>query len=480
MRLINFLILLIIVGTSFSVSYTLSISQTNVYGEPNTQKEIVASVQNTGLGGLLIYSSTSTGSPPLSSCIAPGTTAQVSIPITVAAGQNTQTIQFTMMDFWDVINGNTCNQHSQNSYDVAHSAAYSQTVGQTTIVTYGGCQFGYPTCDDSHLCQSNACILKLGCQYSNPACDASHNCQDNQCILKPGCQYSNPPCQEGYICENNQCDAVITSQDQQRIFGKLTGIDTRFNNLDSKINDLRSIYQQLGNTAKLQYLDSLQSFVSNSRLKVANIRNSLTIGQKKTDVYPQIAQTLNSIEQNRASLLGQNPQQTALDLTKFPPPADISPSVIIPTPTPSQPISPGNTLPQPPAVIPTPTSRVSLALVQNLVASFPELNQIDNGRSITLIIMGDDLKSHFFYIGKLNGAMDVREANLNTDIALSMNEADFLALFNSQNKCSLLKSLSESSVSATPLADQTTLMGFCKLKNCISPNAVPAISACLW
>jgi hypothetical protein len=122
---------------------------------------------------------------------------------------------------------------------------------------------------------------------------------------------------------------------------------------------------------------------------------------------------------------------------------------------------------------------VSLDGVRILVNNFPELKGIGNGKTITFMISTVDGKTKIYYIGKTNTGMTVMEANLDTDIAISMDEGAFVQLANSNNKCTTLKQLTETSVSAVPLVDQTQLSGFCGMKNCISQAAVPALSYCI-
>ncbi len=89
--------------------------------------------------------------------------------------------------------------HDNPSCDSSHSCV------DNSCVLKSGCQYLNPSCNGDEDCINNTCSLKSGCGYNNPSCDSSHSCVDNSCVLKSGCQYLNPSCNGDEDCINNTC-----------------------------------------------------------------------------------------------------------------------------------------------------------------------------------------------------------------------------------------------------------------------------------
>lgn len=471
MHLTKFILaIMLFTAIPFCISFSYSIVTGTIIGQPNSQQYILIDITNKGAGGILTYDNQGIR---LSNCIAPGSTVRISVPIYLQKGQNTRSIPIKFVDFWNILQGDICNQLSSKEYTSAYPLKYSEQTNQFSVTTYSGCQYNAPSCDSNHNCLNNECILKPGCQYNNPSCDENHYCQNNQCLLKPGCKYNNPPCQQGYICENNNCIAIITAMEQQNIYSKLNYVENRLLSIENKVKQLRGTYEKLGNVEKLQYLNLIDSFITETRMRLSEIKSNIVIGQKKSLVFPQISNALGSLENKRASLRGQNPSSISIDTTKY--------LVTAPKITDQTQVT-RETTPTPIVSQPTQqTTQISLNAVQSLVNNFPELKNIDNGRTITIAIFSNDGKTRNYYVEKNSGGLYVVEKNIDTDIAISMDESIFLELSSSGSKCSTLKTQTDlGNINAVALTDTERLKGFCKLKACISSNAVPEISACLW
>jgi hypothetical protein len=371
------------------------------------------------------------------------------------------------MDFWGLLSGDKCPK-TATDYQTANSNKYSSNSSTLTIETYSGCQYGYPNCDSNHECINNECELKKGCQYNNPPCSDSYYCQNNQCILKPGCQYDNPPCSYGYVCEQNTCLAIITSEIESNYRSKVSVLESQLHSLDLNATRLIEVWSRLNDSGKVAYWTNVQNFARNSYANLSYTKSLIVYPRKKSEVIESVINYLTQIESIRASLMKQNPNPISIDTSEYTITAPViqnqsTDSVTTTTITP----------------ITTITTQVSLSSVQQLLSGFPEMQNLDNGRTITFVIFGNDGKTRSYYIEKLSSGFSVEQKNIDTDIALSMDEDSFLQLLNSQNKCSTLRSLTETSISAVPLADTLTLLSFCKLKNCISSIALPQISNCL-